>query len=132
MIIENFILMHIKNTENGLAITKEMAEKSYQSFNGVPVILVDKSIKRDYLIDDTYINDRVIGVIVDDSARIEGDTILGTVCIWEKYSPEPCTKTQYDNWCISLYEDSTKFTVDAIELFKEVCIDEQCKKSSNI
>lgn len=119
MIIENFILMHIKNTENGLEITREMAEKSYQSFNSVPVILVDKSIKRDYLIDDTYINDIVIGFVADDSARIEGDVILGTVCIWEKYSPKPFTKTQYDNWCIKLYKDPTKFTVDAIELFME-------------
>jgi len=120
MIIENFILMHIGMTENALEITREMVEASYKSFNGIPVILVDKSLKRDYMSEDTYTNDRVIGIVADDSCHIDDDAIVGTVILWDdKFPGIPTNKMKYDNWAIKLCEDSIKFTVDAIELFQE-------------
>jgi len=120
MIIKNFVLIHIRKTENGLDITRDMAEASYKSFNGVPIILVDRSIKRDYIVAGTYDNDRVIGLVADDSCHIDDDAIVGTVILRDDKFPDiPTDKTKYDNWAIKLYEDPTKFTVDAIELFQE-------------
>lgn len=111
------VIMELGETANGLNITKEMILSSINTFSMKPIVFNDREVLKDYTNDeivDKFNNENVIGLIRG-GVEIVGNEVYAEILILDKYVDK--WKGKYDNWCIQLNEDKTKFELISIECF---------------
>ncbi|HGM3507351.1 TPA: hypothetical protein ACKOR7_001927 [Clostridioides difficile] len=110
----NMIILDASKSHN-IEITKEMLEKSIHSFKNAPVIYNPNQELSDYTdccVVNRFYNEKVVGVIIN--SKIVENQIIGEVFWYDEFY----IREKYDNWCISLSEDKSEFSLLGIEIFK--------------
>ena len=114
--IENFELMRVGITQNGLDITKELIEQLIErhEFDNAPVVFNSQQQFRDYRDDDIvrdFCYDQCIGYVLQDTVRFDGVKVTAAVMLDSSF----LNRTHYDNWCIQM--DGSKCEYQHCELF---------------
>lgn len=114
--IENFELMRVGITPNGLDITKELIDNLIErhEFDNAPVVFNSQQQFRDYRVDDIvrdFRYDQCIGYVLRDTVRFDGVKVTATVMLDDSFA----NRTHYDNWCIQM--DGSECEYQHCELF---------------
>lgn len=114
--IENFELMRVGITPNGLDITKELIDNLIErhEFDNAPVVFNSQQQFRDYRVDDIvrdFRYDQCIGYVLRDTVRFDGVKVTATVMLDDSFT----NRTHYDNWCIQM--DGPECEYQHCELF---------------
>lgn len=106
--ISGFVLMHIGKQPVHSYITKEVIEKAIENrtFNSAPIVFEDGS---------AYAGEEVVGVVIPNTVRFDGEKVVADVLITEKFKK----RTQYDSWSFQTNKDKSEFFYCSCELFTE-------------
>lgn len=106
------IVMELDNCNN-FTLTKDMIEKSLETFKKKPIVATDGSFKdyRDNKIVDEMVYSNMCGVI-EDVEFIDGVVIANCILTDCKFK-----KDRYDNWCLTLSDDKSNFVFEHVEIF---------------
>lgn len=111
--------MKIGKTQNNFTLTKEMVERSLDTFKYTPIVWNERESFKDYRdigdeLTEYYKQNKVIGFICSD-ACIKADNVHADIIMLDKYVS--LWKGEYDNWRISLAESKESFVLENIEVF---------------
>lgn len=110
--------MEIGKTQNGFTITKEMLLNSIETFKQKPIVFNSKQTLENYTDDeivDRFNNEYAIGFIFDNIELINEKEVYADIFIFDKHIDK--WNSKYDNWCIQLDDDKSKFNLCSIEVF---------------
>lgn len=116
--IDNFELIRVGETPNGLTISREAIEEAVarHAFNNAPIVFNDRQTFIDYR-DNTDVqrfrDTHCIGYVVADTAVFDGEKVTATVMIQKEFANRSC----YDNWCIDYDDDGSYLDYHHFELF---------------
>lgn len=118
--INNFELMRVGGTPNGLIINKEAIEEAVakHTFDNTPIVFNDRQAFVDYRDGadvQRFRDEYCIGHVVADTAVFDGEKVTATVMIQEEFANRYC----YDNWCIDWDDESLNFDYHHCELFSK-------------
>jgi hypothetical protein len=118
MIIKNVKIMSIGETINGFEITKDMIEKSIDTFPNAPVVWNKEQELRDYTndIDIQIFNEsHTIGIVGSGNIVIKDDGVYADLIIADWHMNK--WKNKCDNWMIQLEDDKQSFKFCSVEVF---------------
>lgn len=116
--IDNFELIRVGETPNGLTINKEAIEEAVakHTFDNTPIVFNDRQAFIDYRDGadvQRFRDEYCIGHVVADTAVFDGEKVTATVMIQKEFA----NRHYYDNWCIDWDDENLNFDYHHCELF---------------